>query len=211
MSQSFFRKLKFQYLEQNAKDKYVKSIVSDIDDAPIVTAEDNKELVAINEEKKARLKVAKARLNEVHNNIRTLAPMVEQGKLKPLSVTRAHATVDFRKVKEATDKAAMLAQKIIDTRLALSRLRQTHPQPRLTVPLADQMLADQVMQMQSLSDEVQAIQEKVRAVKERAKSGAMEVETLRLERAEVEKVVKISKVDEDDGRLVPLYDWYVFT
>lgn len=77
---SFLRKLKFQYLEQNAKDKYVKSIVSDIDDAPIVTAENNKELAAINEEKKARLKVAKGKLTEMYSNIRTLAPMVEQGR-----------------------------------------------------------------------------------------------------------------------------------
>jgi phosphatidate phosphatase APP1 len=73
------RKLKFQYLEQNAKDKYVKSIVSDIDDAPIVTAEQNKELAAINQEKKATLKAAKEKLAEMQNNIRTLAPMVEEG------------------------------------------------------------------------------------------------------------------------------------
>ena len=73
------RKLKFQYLEQNAKDKYVKSIVSDIDDAPIVTAEENKDLALTNEEKKEKLKIAKGRLNEVQNNIRLLGPMVEQG------------------------------------------------------------------------------------------------------------------------------------
>jgi len=77
--QTYLRKLKFQYLEQNAKDKYVKSIVSDIDDAPIVTAEQNKELAAINQEKKEKLKAAKGKLSEMQNNIRILAPMVEQG------------------------------------------------------------------------------------------------------------------------------------
>jgi len=71
--------LKFQYLEQNAKDKYVKSIVSDIDDAPIVTAEENKELSTINEEKKEKLKVSKEGLADMQNNIRLLAPLVEQG------------------------------------------------------------------------------------------------------------------------------------
>lgn len=85
--QSFLRKLKFQYLEQNAKDKYVKSIVSDIDDAPIVTAEDNKELQSINEEKKKKLRVAKASLAETHHNIRTLAPLVEQGPFNPHSTS----------------------------------------------------------------------------------------------------------------------------
>ena len=80
------RKLKFQYLEQNAKDKYVKSIVSDIDDAPIVAAEDNKELLASNIEKKEKLNVAKANLAEIQRDIRILAPLVEQGLLH--SITR---------------------------------------------------------------------------------------------------------------------------
>jgi hypothetical protein len=53
--------------------------VSDIDDAPIVTADDNKQLNAINEAKKARLKQAKAALAERHADIRQLAPLVEQG------------------------------------------------------------------------------------------------------------------------------------
>lgn len=81
---TYLRKLKFQYLEQNAKDKYVKSIVSDIDDAPFVTAEDNRELATLNEEKKAKLKVAKDALREVQQDVRNLAPIVEQGAF-PLS------------------------------------------------------------------------------------------------------------------------------
>ena len=79
MRQSFLRKLKFQYLEQNAKDRYVKTIVSDIDDAPMATADDNDELAAKNDKKKARLREAKTRLAEVQGNIRTLAPLVEEG------------------------------------------------------------------------------------------------------------------------------------
>ncbi len=79
ISQTFLRKLKFQHLEQNAKDKYVKTIVSDIDDAPMVTDDDNHELKAKNEEKKARLREAKARLSETQGNIKTLAPLVEEG------------------------------------------------------------------------------------------------------------------------------------
>jgi hypothetical protein len=53
--------------------------VSDIDDAPIVTAEDNKELLSSNVQKKEKLKVAKANLAEIQQNIRTLAPLVENG------------------------------------------------------------------------------------------------------------------------------------
>jgi len=88
-SKSYLRKLKFQYLEQNAKDKYVKSIVSDIDDAPLFTDEDNKQLAFDNQQKKERLKTAKNQLHEVHSNIRTLAPLVEQGKL--LSRSNPHS------------------------------------------------------------------------------------------------------------------------
>ncbi|GLB45188.1 hypothetical protein LshimejAT787_2000930 [Lyophyllum shimeji] len=190
---SFLRKLKFQYLEQNAKDRYVKSIVSDIDDAPIVTTEDNKALLASNAAKKEQLKVAKTSFAEMQNDIRTLAPLVEQ---------------DYHKAKEATARAATLAQQIIDARLALTRLRKTHPQPRLTIQLADQKLVDQVTEMQDLSDELQSVNQQVQEVKDQVKRGALELESLRAERAEVEKAVKMSRVDEDDGRLVPLYDWY---
>lgn len=59
--------------------------------------------------------------------------------------------------------------------------------------------------MQELSDEVETLQDKVRDTKDKMKKGALEVEALRLERAEAEKSVK---VEVDDGRWLPLYDWY---
>lgn len=188
------RKLKFQYLEQNAKDRYVKSIVSDIDDAPIVTAEDVKELNASNEEKKAKLKEAKTALAEMHHNIRTLTPLVQE---------------DYDKTKAAIDKATLLAQKIIDARLALTRLRQTHPHPRLTIAAADQKLAEQVTEMQELSDKVEAVRKQVQTAKEELKTGNVELENIRAERAEAEKLAKNANVGEDDPRIAPLYDWCI--
>ncbi|CAA7268255.1 unnamed protein product [Cyclocybe aegerita] len=190
---AYLRKLKFQYLEQNAKDKYVKSIVSDIDDAPIVTAEQNKDLALVNEEKKEKLKAAKGNLAEVQSNIRLLAPMVEQ---------------DYQRVKQATDRAAFLSQKIIDARTSLMVLRQTHPPPRLTIPLAEQKLADQVTEMQTLSDDVQSLKQKAKTEKGRVRAGTLEVEELRTEAAEAQKSVKALQGDEEDSRLVPLCDWY---
>ncbi|KAG6908926.1 hypothetical protein DXG01_002705 [Tephrocybe rancida] len=190
---TFLRKLKFQYLEQNAKDRYVKSIVSDIDDAPIVTAEENKDLLASNVAKKERLKVAKSSLAETQADIRTLAPLVES---------------DYEKIKDTASEASALAQKIHDARLALTRLRKMHPNPRLTVPLADQKLVDQVEEMQALNDELEAVNGQVQGVKEQVKRGVLDVEALRAERAEVEKAVKMARVEEDDARLVPLYSWY---
>ncbi|KAK0489545.1 hypothetical protein EDD18DRAFT_1189782 [Armillaria luteobubalina] len=187
---AFFRKLKFQYLEQNAKDKYVKSIVSNIDDAPIVTAEDNRNMKVLNDQRKERLKSAKTRLAEAQQNIRVLAPTVE---------------TDYMHIKEASSQAADLSKKIIDARLTLTRLRQSHPQPRLTVQMADQKLADQIVEMQELTDKIEAVTHEVKEVKDRVKGGALEVENLRIQRAEVEKSVK---ADVDDGKWLPLYDWF---
>ncbi|KAG6900379.1 hypothetical protein C0993_011729 [Termitomyces sp. T159_Od127] len=189
---SFLRKLKFQYLEQNAKDRYVKSIVSDIDDAPIVTAEDNKQLLASNAQKKERLKVAKSSLAEMQEDIRALAPLVES---------------DYQKVRGMETEATALAQQIIDARLALTRLRKTHPHPRLTIPLADQKLVNQVEEMQALTDELEAVNAQVQTVKEQVKRSVLDLEALRAERAESEKAVKGARLD-DDARLVPLYSWY---
>ncbi|KAJ7047914.1 hypothetical protein C8F04DRAFT_1387065 [Mycena alexandri] len=191
---SFLRKLKFRYLEQNAKAKYITAIVSDIDDAAIVTAEDNKALSIVCDEKKEKLRVAKAGLAEVRTNIRTLAPAVEQ---------------DYVRLKESAAKAALLTQKIIDARLALTRLRHAHPQPRLTIPGAEQRLTDQVTEMQVLTDDIEQAAKKVQSVKGNVKTGTQEVETLRAERAEAEKAVKAARVNEDDGRLVPLYDQHM--
>lgn len=75
--QSFLRKLKFQFFEQHAKDKYIKIIVND--DAPLITVDDNEELKASNDKKKAALKAAKARLAERHADVRSFSPLVEDG------------------------------------------------------------------------------------------------------------------------------------
>ena len=53
--------------------------MSDIDDAPIVTADENKELALLNEAKKEKLKISKENLLQEQQNMRRLAPLVEQG------------------------------------------------------------------------------------------------------------------------------------
>ena len=88
-------------------------------------------------------------------------------------------------------------------------LRQRHPQPRLTIPLADKKLADQVTEMQTLNDDVQAIKQKNKAEIEHVKSISLEVENIRIEATEAEKAVDMLQLEKDDSRLVPLYDWSV--
>lgn len=79
------------------------------------------------------------------------------------------------------DKAVALSQKILDARLDLIRLRQTHPHPRLTLPLADQKLVDQVAEMQALNDDLEAAQRHMHTVKECIRASASAAERLRME------------------------------
>lgn len=64
------------------------------------------------------------------------------------------------------------------------------------------------MEMQTLEDKLQNLNEDIDGVKEKVKSGAREVERLRVERGEVEKMVKQNKSEEEDARVIQLYDWY---
>ncbi|KAG2359003.1 hypothetical protein BDR07DRAFT_1293364 [Suillus spraguei] len=195
---SFLRKLKFLYLEQNAKDKYVKTIVSD--DAPLVTPALNEELRVRNEEKKTTLREHKAKLAERRDDLRALSGFVEEG------------VYHYKKAQALTLQASTLSQKILDARLSLTRLRQAHPHPRLTITTANQQLDGQVEEMQALDAELADAHEKIATVRERIKVGTGEVEKLRSVRADVEKAVEIGAGERvEDGRVVGLYDWCVIS
>lgn len=59
------------------------------DDAPSIYAADNEVQRELNEHKKQQLKETKLRLADMYNNIRTLAPLVEQGEpISPLRVAQ---------------------------------------------------------------------------------------------------------------------------
>jgi len=49
------------------------------DDAPLITAASNEEIRLRNEEKKRKLKEIKVKLAEKQEDVRTLAPLVEEG------------------------------------------------------------------------------------------------------------------------------------
>ena len=106
-------------------------------------------------------------------------------------------------------EAAGLQQSILDAKLALTRLRQAHPSPRLTIPVAEEQLSSQVDEMQMLEDESQRVNEEIARRKDSIKGGTVEMDRLRSEKADLEKKVARHKVDADDGRAVDLCDWYV--
>jgi len=77
------------------------------------------------------------------------------------------------------------------------------------VSSATAQLDSQIMKMQECSDELQGVNAKVYAVKDDIKAKTKQLEALRSQRAEVEKI-RSSKVDEvEDPRYAGLYDWYV--
>jgi len=202
------RRLKFQYLENNAKDKYVKTIVND--EAPMVTVDTNVDLQAANSIKKDKLKSAKTRLAERHSDIRNLAPLVEHGEVQFHSDSHnLTESVDYLKAKGQTAEAVALTQSILDAKLAIMRLRGIHPSPPLTIPVAEETLSTQVADMQTLEDELQSINEKIARVKDNIKEGTVKMDRLRSEKAELEKRVPAHNVEADDGRAAELCDWCV--
>lgn len=115
---------------------------------------------------------------------------------------------DYKKAQALTLQASTLSQRILDARLSLTRLRQAHPHPRLTITTANQQLDGQVEEMQTLDIELADVNEKIAAVRERIKVGMGKVEKLRVVRAEMEKAVEIGAGERvEDERVVGLYDW----
>ena len=116
---------------------------------------------------------------------------------------------EYNYTKRSAERVAELAQQIIDARLALSRLRRAHPHPRLTVDKANDKLEEQIQQMQQFTDDIENAKESNKQLKRDMTDGEKRLEVLRTQRTELARTVKEKRVDsEDDGQLVPLYDWY---
>ncbi|KAH8825851.1 hypothetical protein DL96DRAFT_1530418 [Flagelloscypha sp. PMI_526] len=192
----YMRNLKFQYIEQKAKNQFVRTIISDIEDVPMITQEDNKSLEEVNSAKKEKLRAVKEQLAATRENIETMAPLVED---------------DYRKVKDSIEEAQTLAQKILDAQLLLSRIRQSHPQPRYTIESAEAKLDEQVAEMQTLTDSLEESKKRFATTKKLVARANENVERLRGERAEMERQFKEDAArsgDPEDARLPPLYDWF---
>jgi chromosome segregation ATPase len=119
-------------------------------------------------------------------------------------------TLDYNRALSQTMEAQSLSDKILDARLSLTRLRQQSSSSRLTIPTATALLDTQAQQLQELDISLQDLQKKLSGVKEKVKEESRDVERLRVERGEVERTMREKErngMSEEDGRLVPLYDW----
>lgn len=117
---------------------------------------------------------------------------------------------DYNKARTLIAEATSLTQAILDARLKLTRIKQAHPPPRLTITTAERYLEEQEEEMQKLDDELAAANERVASVKDGVKEGTREVERLRAERAEAERELRVGRKEGSDERVVGRHDWFVF-
>ncbi|KZS98224.1 hypothetical protein SISNIDRAFT_480992 [Sistotremastrum niveocremeum HHB9708] len=191
-SLTYLKKLKFHYTEQYAKGRYTRTIVSDTD--PGIDQKTHDDLQASNRELKSKLKETKDRLAQSYQQIRQKAPRVEEA---------------FSALQTSSAQARKLAQEILDAQLALSRLRASYPEPRLSVAAASTKADEQVERMQEMENEVQSMQTKIGEMKEKNKTAMKQLEQLKMERAQAEQELDSLKVEGDeDHRILGLYDWF---
>lgn len=106
-----------------------------------------------------------------------------------------------------TKEAAELTQKVLDARLALTRLRAAHPAPRLTIDAATALADQQQEEMGELDIMLGEQNKKGEELKEEIKTRMKELERLKAERAAKEEELKRTQRLEEDNRWPNLNDW----
>lgn len=135
-SVDYFGKLKFKYVEQQTKENFLKNILSN--QPPLITPEDNLKLEDSNKKDKELLKQAKERANNKTKELEQLVELV--------------ASQYDHHTQELSTTTALLDD-IQQMQLELAKLRATHPpEQRLTPAVAQEILDDQIVEMQNLSD-----------------------------------------------------------
>ncbi|TIB02678.1 hypothetical protein E3P94_00958 [Wallemia ichthyophaga] len=138
LSQSidFFGKLKFKFVEQQTKENFLKSILSS--QPPLITPEDNSTLEDSNKNDKLSLKQAKQEADDKTIKLNQLVDFVDN--------QHSLYTQDI-------STTTTLLNDIQQIQLELAKLRATHPpEQRLTPSVAQEILDDQIIEMQNLSD-----------------------------------------------------------
>ncbi|XAO24064.1 hypothetical protein I312_102854 [Cryptococcus bacillisporus CA1280] len=162
----YFRKLKFTYLEQDAKRHFLASITGD--EPQRVEPGENEERELINAEKKERLKAAKADIEDMRT---TSVQLAEENAKK-------HDEMSQQLVEAQT-----LQKQIRDMELELARIKATHPpENRMTVNQANDTLDAQIVEIQQLTDEREATQAQIDQTSEIVARIAKELQRLSRDR-----------------------------
>ncbi|CAD6569536.1 MAG: hypothetical protein TREMPRED_005287 [Tremellales sp. Tagirdzhanova-0007] len=140
----YFRRLKFTYLEQEAKRYFLFSITGD--EPQGVQPGENEQLEQSNAQKKAALKATKAD--------------IDQMQVEALQLAKGNAT-KHAEIQKQLAEAQSIYKQIADMELELKRIKATHPpESRLMVHQAIEMLDAQTVQIEALTEGLSSTAEK---------------------------------------------------
>ncbi|KAF3802157.1 60S ribosomal protein L37 [Colletotrichum gloeosporioides] len=144
-----FAKLRFSYVEQVTKEKFIRAIVGD--PPVIVTPQENLELEKANLEAKAQLKALKVEVADMVTEL--------EKKGKELAKRYESVQLDTAKLKELPDKILELEEKVAE----LKESQAPGQSPQMNLPLAKtlELVDDKKRQQQQLDRELEQLQAKV--------------------------------------------------
>uniref|UniRef100_L2FLT3 60s ribosomal protein l37 n=1 Tax=Colletotrichum fructicola (strain Nara gc5) TaxID=1213859 RepID=L2FLT3_COLFN len=144
-----FAKLRFSYVEQVTKEKFIRAIVGD--PPVIVTPQENLELEKANLEAKAQLKALKVEVADMVTDL--------EKKGKELAKRYESVQLDTAKLKELPDKILELEEKVA----GLKESQAPGQSPQMNLPLAKtlELVEEKKRQQQQLDRELEQLQARV--------------------------------------------------
>ncbi|WWD15623.1 hypothetical protein CI109_100045 [Kwoniella shandongensis] len=174
----YFRRLKFTYLEQEAKRHFLASITGT--EPQRVEPGENEERETINAAKKASLKSTKSTIEEMRAQTVQLAE----------DNARKHVEMS-----QQLGEAQALQKQIRDMELELARIKATHPpENRMTIAQANETLDGQIVEMERLTDAIGSTQAQTDSTREEVARVAKEL--LRLGRDREREEARAKEVRE---------------
>ncbi|KAK3179561.1 hypothetical protein K4F52_009053 [Lecanicillium sp. MT-2017a] len=177
-----FSKLRFSYVEQVTKEKFIRAIVGD--PPLIVTMQENLDLEKENAEAKAQLKNLKA----------DVASMVQQldTKARDLSKKYEHVQLETMKLKELPSKIEHIQSQIADMRAAQD---MSGSDPNMNLPLAKtrSIVQRRQAEQQELTRELEALRSKVPRKRKEAERLQTELGPLETRRQNSETAAREAK------------------
>ncbi|WWC69508.1 uncharacterized protein I206_103450 [Kwoniella pini CBS 10737] len=190
----YFRRLKFTYLEQEAKRHFLSSIMGD--EPQRVEPGENEERELTNAEKKRVLKEAKSEIDEMRAFTVRLA---EDNAKKHTEMSQGLA------------EAQALQKQIRDMELELARIKATHPpENRMTTAQANDTLDAQIVEMERVTDALSSTQTQIDSTREEVAKVAKEVQRLSREREREEARAKEVREGREAGdtKVDEICRWY---
>ncbi|WRT67088.1 uncharacterized protein IL334_004054 [Kwoniella shivajii] len=190
----YFRRLKFTYLEQEAKRHFLSSIMGD--EPQRVEPGENEERELINTEKKAALKTTKSSIEEMRSMTVKLA---EENAKKHVEMS------------QRLSEAQALQKQIRDMELELARIKATHPpENRMTTAQANDTLEAQIGEMERLTDAISSTQSETDTTREEVSRVAKEVQRLGRDREREEARAKEVREGREAGdtKVDEICRWY---